>query len=387
MSSAPCYVVNKTEWIQCRYLFVKVEPTPQACLESLFKSSDDPYDGYLALDPNSQPRGKSGQPIEIPLSALPSGRRLDFETRLLHNKDLLPLAPSKLSSMKKPIDISDDEEDDDIDLHLQLDSSDGGEDEWVQVHEGKRRHDASIDSTNLAGRATKLRITGQGPKLSPDDAMVEPRNHTLFRPGVLDLESLPKLPEPEWASSMAPSALRLMNKEVKQLESLQSSSRIETLGWYINFEKLNNIFHWIVELHSFDLELPLAQDMEKLGHSSIVLELRFGSSYPISPPFVRVVRPRFKTFAQGGGGHVTAGGAICSELLTNSGWSPALSMDKVFLDVRLRISDINPPARLVQSSQGDYGIIEAADAYRRAVRNHGWEIPKDLDDIVRATWN
>jgi len=43
--------------------------------------------------------------------------------------------------------------------------------------------------------------------------------------------------------------------------------------------------------------------------------------YPVDPPFVRVVRPRFAFHS----GHVTIGGSICMELLTRSGWSPCAS--------------------------------------------------------------
>ena len=34
----------------------------------------------------------------------------------------------------------------------------------------------------------------------------------------------------------------------------------------------------------------------------------------MSPPFVRVIRPRFLGFQQGGGGHVTIGGALCMQV-------------------------------------------------------------------------
>lgn len=53
----------------------------------------------------------------------------------------------------------------------------------------------------------------------------------------------------------------------------------------------------------------------------------------MSPPFIRVVRPRFRGFGQGGGGHVTVGGALCMELLTNSGWSAVSSLESVLLQV------------------------------------------------------
>jgi ubiquitin-conjugating enzyme E2 Q len=182
-------------------------------------------------------------------------------------------------------------------------------------------------------------------------------------------------------------ALRSLNHAIKEMHQIQSSEDIASLGWYIDFNNLSNVFHWIVELHSFELGLPLAQDMEKSGCTSIVLEFRFGASFPFSPPFVRVVRPRFLPFAQGGGGHVTVGGAICSEILTNSGWSAVMTIEKVLIQIRLGLTDSDPPARLEMkngtSGTRDYSIGEAVDAYQRAARSHGWAIPEDVQQIGR----
>lgn len=204
-----------------------------------------------------------------------------------------------------------------------------------------------------------------------------------FRPGTLDWDTLPRLPDPTSASS---TALRALAREAKEMTKIQNSGDLTSLGWYIDFDKLTNLLHWIVELHSFDQELPLVQDMKKKSCQSVVLELRFGQGYPMSPPFVRVIRPRFLSFAHGGGGHVTAGGAICSELLTNTGWSPALSLEKVLLQVRLGLCDTERPARLdlvSSSSSSDYGVLEAAEAYKRAAAAHGWSIPGDFDGVIR----
>ena len=95
---------------------------------------------------------------------------------------------------------------------------------------------------------------------------------------------------------------------------VQDSEPLHELGWYIDPELVTNMYQWIVELHSFEPHLPLAKDMKSKGIKSIIMELRFGKDYPMSPPFVRVIRPRFLGFQQGGGGHVTAGGALCMEV-------------------------------------------------------------------------
>jgi len=208
---------------------------------------------------------------------------------------------------------------------------------------------------------------------------------TDFIPGSLDQDSLPMMQEPRYAT---PSATMRLQRELKTVLKVQESTPSHELGWYINPELISNVYQWIVELHSYESTLPLAQDMKKSGVTSIVLEIRFGKDYPMSPPFVRVIRPRFLPFTQGGGGHVTGGGAMCMELLTNSGWSAVSSIEGVLLQVRLAIQNLEPkPARLLSTNpakhqQMDYGTGEAMDAYRRACVTHGWEIPKDFNEFA-----
>jgi ubiquitin-conjugating enzyme E2 Q len=80
---------------------------------------------------------------------------------------------------------------------------------------------------------------------------------------------------------------------------------------------------------------------------------------------------------------------MCMELLTNSGWSSASSIESVLLQVRMAISNTEPqPARLEafgkQHPQQDYGVQEAMDAYVRACRLHGWEVPKDFKEFASS---
>lgn len=203
---------------------------------------------------------------------------------------------------------------------------------------------------------------------------------TEFVPKSLDQSTLPMLREPSYASVTA--TLRL-NRDLKALLKLQASQPLHELGWYINEEVISNVYQWIVELHSFDADIPLAKDMKAAGVNSVVLEMRFGKDYPHTPPFVRVIRPQFLPFMHGGGGHVVIGGALCMELLTNNGWSAALSIESVLLQIRLAICEEDPPARLltsgaVQQYQLDYGREEGVVGFLRACKSHGWEVPKDF---------
>ena len=167
-----------------------------------------------------------------------------------------------------------------------------------------------------------------------------------------------------------------MQREIQKLLKVQSSTPLDELGWYFDAEDLENPYQMIVELHSFDLTLPLAKDMQAQKVDSIVIELRFGQNFPMTPPFVRVLTPRFLSFMAGGGGHVTAGGAICMELLTSTGWSPITAFEAILLQVRMAISSTEPrPAKLEPAGAGrTYGVGEAVEAYRRACQTHGVSI-------------
>ena len=205
---------------------------------------------------------------------------------------------------------------------------------------------------------------------------------TDFVPGSLDQSTLPMIEPPVYATPMA---TRALNRNLKEVLEIQKKTPLHELGWYIDASLINNVYQWIVELHSFDASLPIAKDMKNAGITSVVLELRFGKDYPHSPPFVRVIRPRFLPFMSGGGGHVTAGGAMCMELLTNSGWSAVSSIESVLLQVRMAMANLEPrPARLEsqgKQQQRDYGVFEAIDAYRRACATHGWQVPPDFGDF------
>ncbi|KND94363.1 Poly [ADP-ribose] polymerase 8 [Tolypocladium ophioglossoides CBS 100239] len=377
VSKQPHYVVDRVEWIQCRYLYVKVSPTDMA--------HDDPFpgrqpkdsEGYIAQDPRVCLKGMKAWPFQVPLAAVPACRR-DGMRRLTKAGTLEQTG----AAPEGRHDNGDTDGGDDLDL-LTCDEKTEVE---FKGHKGLRNppQREGADGPALAVK------TGKEPAVTKGGAEVEEGGEvsrvTEFHPGTLDYGSLPKLPAPSWAMS-SPAALHTLTTEVKDLQKIQTTTTSRELGWYVDVEKVENLFQWIVELHSFDTELLLAKDMRRLGHISVVLEVRFGASFPVSPPFVRVVRPRFLPFARGGGGHVTAGGAICSELLTNSGWSAALTMENVLLQVRLALCELDPPARLEPVYHDcDYSIGEAAAAYRRAAVAHGWQIPADLKDIAAASW-
>jgi ubiquitin-protein ligase len=376
VSSSPHYVVSQPDWHQCRYLFVRAKdvrdryghgnPVPQVATSSSQPATTS-AGALLKQPPGREIRGPCSTMLQLPVDSMPSR--------------LQNLNEQKVAKAGKIIRIleEDSEEDDATDRDLLAEdddrpasnnflgkrSRDSSED--TLLHRKRYRTTTSRDISKTTSN-TGSTTTQRPPTPALDESLPD------FRPGTLNLEALPRLDPPSWATGAATQAL---SRELKKLQAIQAKTPLHQLGWFIDFDNVTNLFQWVVELHSFDSSLPFAQDMKKHGITSIVTEIRFGKDWPLSPPFVRVIRPRFLPFIQGGGGHVTGGGAMCLELLTNTGWSPANSMESVIIQVRIALTNLEPrPARLQPA--GDYGILEAIEAYQRVAVRHGWAIPKDL---------
>ena len=97
-----------------------------------------------------------------------------------------------------------------------------------------------------------------------------------------------------------------------------------------------------------------------------MLEIKVPETYPFNPPFIRVIRPRFAFRT----GHVTIGGSICTELLTDSGWSPANTVEAVLVNIRANL--LAGGARIDFANKHDYTEHEAKDAFERMRQQHGW---------------
>ena len=204
-----------------------------------------------------------------------------------------------------------------------------------------------------------------GPELGPEP--------TDFLP---DTQSLPS-----YATS---SATKVLQKQLKQIIKFQLST---TLGqeryWTLDLSRLDNLYTWYFSLSSFDPDIPLSADMRSYGINSVQLEVKFGPQHPHSPPFVRIIKPRFMQWMNGGGGHVTAGGSICIEMLTMKGWKKDYTLEQVLLVVHQALSDVDPvPARLIGTYE--YSVQEAVYAYIRVARTHGWRVPQNWNTLFTS---
>eukprot|EP00708_Paratrimastix_pyriformis_P003539 GAFH01002321.1.p3 GENE.GAFH01002321.1~~GAFH01002321.1.p3 ORF type:complete len:192 (-),score=94.87 GAFH01002321.1:158-733(-) len=158
-----------------------------------------------------------------------------------------------------------------------------------------------------------------------------------------------------------PAATRYLLKNYKALTKMDTRRE----GFEVSLVE-NNLYKWRARLFDYDAKEPLAQDLKRTPHGDIIVEIVFSPDTPFSPPFCRVVRPQFMFRT----GHVTLGGAICTELLTKAGWSPANTGD--FLIIQLRAIFITGGGRLDLSKSGEYSEREAREAFERLKATHGW---------------
>jgi ubiquitin-conjugating enzyme E2 Q len=342
VSINPHYVVKQLDWIQPRYLFVQLGDTSTLVETSRGTVPSAVYE----QDPTHQVYGPGNKVVQIPISAFSSKRRQGLTAS--------PRKPKATRKKKRNSKGS----------PMEVDPFD----------------DTASICTEIEDLTILLSDTEKEPhQVSSKKKKVDTVPKTDFIPGTLREASLPLMSPPAYATTPATS---LLQRNLRATLKIQESEPLHELGWYVDPSLIKTVYQWIVELHTFDPSIPLTQDLKAANLTSVVLELRFPPQFPMDPPFVRVIRPRFLEFAHGGGGHVTAGGAICMELLTNSGWSAVTSIESLLLQVRLAVSTKEHPARLAPHGRNyDYSVGEAVAAYTRACRAHGWAIPKDMASI------
>ncbi|KAL6232328.1 hypothetical protein BDW75DRAFT_247284 [Aspergillus navahoensis] len=344
--SNSCYVVQHLDWVQPRYLFVNIG---SSTADYLRRPRAEKLTRVYAQDPDRLVFGSTNAALIIPISATNSHRSREATE-----------PPQSQGSRPKPKPVK------------------RGKRKLSSITKDESHHDDDAASVETHPEDRLMLLSDDEPtarsKQRKDESLTD------FHPDTLNPSSIQLLCEPKYAT---PRATRTLHKILRQALENQEKQPLHELGWYINGNLINNVYQWIVELHSFDKSLSIAKDLEKAKITSIVMEMRFPADFPLVPPFLRIIRPRFVRFALGGGGHITAGGTMCMELLTNTGWLPTFSIESVLLQVRMAITNEVPrPARLdFHAKRAEYGIGEAISEYKRVCSVHGWEVPKDLEQI------
>ncbi|KAJ7463040.1 hypothetical protein FB451DRAFT_1095249 [Mycena latifolia] len=348
VSSNPHFVIKDTEWIMCRYLLVKGLEVPAADAAAAAKKKT--VIPFVKLDPAQTITLQSKQ-LQVPQP----GYQID---------ELVHLREAELV----------DEEHDETDAHIFGHTERKAEPEVIELTDDDEPMPAPPPAKG------KGKSKGSAPKGPPKDDW---KHHEAYVRRTVELLMPPPIDSSPSATMAVQRELKAMLKE--QDKAMVSPGGLKELGWYMPPDFMgDNLFQWIVEMHSFDETLPIAKDLKREGVNSLIFEIRFPPTYPIGPPFFRIITPRFLPFIQGGGGHVTGGGSICMDLLTSDGWLPSYSISAVLMQIKLAISNLDPrPARLASNWNMPYSVGEALTGFKRAAATHGWTVPDGIDKLVR----
>eukprot|EP01114_Cavostelium_apophysatum_P012096 TRINITY_DN2683_c0_g1_i2.p1 TRINITY_DN2683_c0_g1~~TRINITY_DN2683_c0_g1_i2.p1 ORF type:complete len:324 (-),score=43.20 TRINITY_DN2683_c0_g1_i2:25-996(-) len=187
------------------------------------------------------------------------------------------------------------------------------------------------------------------PALKPTKIVVEDKEETFLEIG------------------SATATMRLL-KDLKALKKKNPTELGISVDTYVDQRSgLENLYQWQVQFH-FDNSTTIGRDLQSTPDKCVTLEMRFSRDFPHYPPFVRVVRPRFAFHT----GHVTIGGSVCMEILTNQGWKSSIDMESVLVQIRDTL--LTGGARLERGYRSDYSESEAWEAFYRAAKNHGWSV-------------
>lgn len=160
-----------------------------------------------------------------------------------------------------------------------------------------------------AQSTSRAAVTGKGQGKAPTepiDPAQEVNESEITETINLALEALEP---PAYAT---PAATKAIFKHLSRIVTSQMKRKNPDV--LLDFDSLENLYLWNLKFANF-AGTRLGASLAQVGAKDIELEIRFGPEFPVRPPFVRVVSPRFVPPIAGGGGHITMGGAICFEAL------------------------------------------------------------------------
>jgi ubiquitin-conjugating enzyme E2 Q len=270
VSRNPFLVVAQTEWILCRYLLVRQNPVDSAYVAPPQISLHNPHaqadaqpvpDGvsFVRMDPTFKTT-LAGKPIAIPIP----DARLDERVRALGSGGQ---------------DIVWDTEDEGVfsyDAAAEAAAAAAAAAAFTKQAHGKR-----VRAVTSKGGATRLKsVEAHNDQEDYDDSWAYDETADALiigdeargQPGA-QFSSIPQPPADDWAHDdvwlrqciehvlpppmeASPGAARNLQRELKaMIKEQEQAPSLRELGWYLPpwvVEESENLFQWIVEIHSFD---------------------------------------------------------------------------------------------------------------------------------------
>ena len=159
-----------------------------------------------------------------------------------------------------------------------------------------------------------------------------------------------------------------LKKEYEQIVNPKNIIEREESGLFIepNFNpKTMDVWRFKFLKENIPTETTLFKQLTSKNIDFIDFEIRFKERYPFEAPFVRIVHPKFKELT----GHITSGGSICTELLSPSGWTPIIKIEKLLFDIKQLIIDGNAELDM-KNYDNKYKLEEAQKAFKRMLQTH-----------------
>lgn len=167
---------------------------------------------------------------------------------------------------------------------------------------------------------------------------------------------------------LPPKCLRRLTTEMRQIEEKKADYLAEHgLSISLADPEGSDLRVWslILRAEKVDADSTLGKALRHSRAAEIEFEVWIPNGFPISPPKVRVLRP---TFGQNSF-FVQAHGALCMETLTNQGWSPALSLLQLGVQIKTIMSS-GSGSILSLNSMGDGCREQAWKTFERVESAH-----------------
>lgn len=160
--------------------------------------------------------------------------------------------------------------------------------------------------------------------------------------------------------------------QLRLLKDLREIQKADPKDMLFVAEPINGeISSWEVRINKFDPKDEIANDIKRYkkmtGKDYIKMHVSFPPDYPMHPPFVRVVEPRFQFHT----GRVTVGGSLCTDVLTMESWNPMYDIQSLILNIISVMLDAKP--KIDFNNMTPYSLEEAKNAYIRVASDHGWK--------------
>lgn len=181
------------------------------------------------------------------------------------------------------------------------------------------------------------------------------------------------------SSTLPPKTMQRLARELKMLQTEKAAKRQEH-GIEVSLADPDGDDMRVWTMHMFATGLDSGCDLRKAlsssGVESIEFEVWIPDRFPVEPPHVRVLQPYFSP----GSFYVHRHGALCLEVLSSQGWTPAMSLMQMGVQVKAMMSQGH--GSVSAGSCGEPGAYARRRA--RQIADHIEDIHKDWQYVTAS---